>query len=219
MSATKKDPFEKFKNDLGKVDSDTFKKVSKKFFELAEYKKVTLEVLPGSSTISYGEKTQKKFLEEFNIDEETSSKIISILAYLLHETLQDNENEFISKLKDDIIIEKVKDIFNFIRNLPQYSNIKARYLVIKYSKTNFFRDIDWEISTKNTQKESLDEFGCANIPFSLVKLSVEKTRTREKHISEPATIITMELSLPDAIELSKEFANIAEKLRKLTVTS
>jgi 5'-3' exonuclease len=219
MITTKRDPFERFKDDLGKVDAETFKKVSKKFLELAENKKVTLEVLPGSSTVSYGEKTSKRFLEEYNIDEETFSKIISILAYLLHETLQDNDNDFISKLKDEIIIEKIKDIFNFFRNLPQYSNIKARYLVIKYSKTNFFRNIDWEISTKNSQKEFLDESGCANIPFSLVKLSVEKTRTREKHISEPATIITMELSLPDAVELSKEFANIAEKLRKLTVTS
>lgn len=219
MSESKKSPLEKFRDDLSKVNFETFQKVSTKFLEMVEAKRADVEILPNFSSVSYSDKAMKWILEEYNINRESLSQILATWAYILHDILADSENETYTELKDDTLISKAKDFFNFVKQTPQFQKIKAKYLVIKYAKSNFFREIDWEINIKNSQKPSMDEPECVAFPFAVVKLCIERTRTPEKHISAKPIIITMELSLPDAVELSKEFANIAEKLRKLTVTS
>lgn len=217
MSERKKAPIKKLQDRINSLDFELFKKVAAKILEMAEKKQMTLETLPNSSTISYSNQMMKKFLSEYNIDKETFSEISQVLAFILHELMEDSDAEFCAKIKDAKTLSKVKEFFSFIKQTPEFLPLKARFFVIKYSKSNYFLEIDWEVSIKSSQKNAMAENEFVSFPFSVVKLCVGNQPTPEKRISTRPTIVTMELSLPDAIELSQAFANIAEKLKKLTV--
>lgn len=201
---------------LPKLDSELFKKVVSDFIELSGKNIIFLDVLPYTFTMSYSEEIQKTFFRKYNINKATFSDMIETFSNILHNLLEETEEDFLRELGDEQLAAKAKDLSSFVENMNQFSDIKSRYLLVQYCKTRFLGEIDWEINLKSSQKEAGEKKEAPVFPFCVARLSFESSFSRQKGIAEmEPEIVTVELSLSDVIKLSETFSEIREKMRKI----
>jgi hypothetical protein len=209
---------ERAKEVFGKLDPDIFKKIVLDVMQLSKENIMGFDLLPFMSTTSYSAKTRDRFLKKYNINKETFSEIIETLANLLHTILEEEEEDFLRKLENPTLIKKAEDMADFIKNLDQFQEIKSRYLVVKYCKTNYIGEMDWEIDFKNTQKLSGDDRKSVVFPFCVMRFSLQSPPSSLKRVikTEPENV-TVELSLLDVLQLSEAFSDIREKMTRFIV--
>jgi len=207
---------ERAKEILPRVDTELFKKLITDFFELRAKRIIVLDLLPHTLTMAYSEEILENLTKKYSISKETFSEIIEVLSNVLNGLLEDSVESFTQQLADEKLGAVFKNLTTFVNSTEQFSKIRDRYLVVKYCKTRYLGEIDWEISLKDSQKQAGGEKEAPVIPFCVARLCFQSPHSREKGITQrEPEIVTVELSLSDVTQLNETFSEIGERMRKV----
>jgi hypothetical protein len=213
MSKDMKKGRERAKEVLLPLDFKLFKNFMLDLIKLREKKLFDFEILPESTSYTYTGEIQESLMQRHKIDDETFHILIETIGNILRAFVTDTEKPFLEMFEDKETINKVKKMFDLVNELPTSSEIKDRFLIIKYCKTKFLRDLDWEINIKKVQEHVSFEKNSPVFPFCVMRLFIQPSGSH-RIISETSDIepVTMELSLSDVTGLIETFSQIRDRI-------
>jgi len=208
-----------------KILSDVIEKIELEIFEnlaidILEYRKsgeVLIDLSLLRSLLGAEDTILQNLSKKYQIEKNDIRDMLDALSYLLKERLVTEQKKLIEKFgQDEKLANKATRLVEIADKLLQkYPDIRERFYLTTFSKTNYIGGIDWEIVIKVVEPpiygfEKRDRFPVCVLRFLLERSSslIYPLPPLEERIKE----FIFEASLSDINKLIETLSTIKEKM-------
>lgn len=202
---------------IGKIELEIFENLAIDILEYRKSGEVLIDLSLLRSLLGAEDTILQNLSKKYQIEKNDIRDMLDALSYLLKERLVTEQKKLIEKFgQDEKLANKATRLVEIADKLLQkYPDIRERFYLTTFSKTNYIGGIDWEIVIKVVEPpiygfEKRDRFPVCVLRFLLERSSslIYPLPPLEERIKE----FIFEASLSDINKLIETLSTIKEKM-------
>lgn len=203
-------------NLIDKLGLETFEKLAVDILEYSRSGRILLDVSLTRSLVGGETKLFEELSNKYKINVTYVRNAISALPYLLRTVITAKREDAIKRFAED---EKLSDKAPVLveigeRLIRKYPEIRERFYITTFSKTNYIGEIDWEIVIKAIEPPIYEFEKKDRFPACILRFILEKPQppTRPFFREERQREIVFEMSLSEIEKVIAIFTEIRSKM-------